>query len=193
MLPEEQTFSLASPSATTEHQLLSLHVRAAQLQHRMALSEALPQVALGAHYGYGKLQANWLSNNLGSETGNGTVFVSMSLPLSGWWETSHKLREQKMAIQQAQLQQEQMGEMLNIRTKQAYNQMQEALLLIQEYQTALDISANHYHLTQASYQAGQATIAELLEAHTLLLKAHNDLTDAHITYRVNARRYAAYQ
>ena len=175
---------------TTEHQLLALQVQAAQLQHRMALAEALPQVAIGAHYGYGKLQTNILQNDLGSDTGNGSVFVSVSFPLTGWWETCHKMREQKMAIQHAQLQQEQMGEMLHMRTKQAYYKMQEADLIIQEHQHAVDITANHYRLTQASYQAGQATIAELLEAHTQLLQAQNNLTDAYIAYRVNARRYS---
>lgn len=174
---------------TIEHQLLALQVRAAQLQHRMALSESLPQVAIGAQYGYGKLQTNILSNNLGNETGNGALFISMSMPLTGWWETSHKLREKKMALQQVQLQQEHMSAMLNMRTEQAYNQMQEAELLIQEYQTAVDISANNYRLSQASYQAGQATITELLESHTGLLKAQNDLTDAYIAYRVNVHRY----
>ena len=68
--------------------------------------------------------------------------------------------------------------------------MQEADLMIQEHQHAVDITANHYRLTQASYQAGQATIAELLEAHTQLLQAQNNLTDANIAYRVNARRYS---
>lgn len=189
ILPNEHLLKDITVANTSEHQLLALQVRAAQLQHRMALSEALPQVAIGAQYGYGKLQTNLLSNNLGSNTGNGAVFVSMSIPLTGWWETSHKLRERKIAIHQAELQQKQMGEMLNMRTQQAYNQMVEAELMIAEYQTAVDITANHYRLTHASYQAGQATITELLEAHTGLLKAQNDLTDAYITYRVNARRY----
>lgn len=185
----EQLPSKSSTIQTSEHQLLALQVKAAKLQHRMVLSEALPQIAIGAQYGYGKLQTNLLPNNLGSETGNGTLFVTMSIPLSGWWETGHKLREQKIAIQQAELQQEHMNEMLNMRTEQAYNQMQEAILIIYEYQTAVDIAANQYQLTQASYQAGQATITELLEAHTGLLKVQNDLTDAYITYRIHARRY----
>lgn len=189
ILPAEQLFNKADVSNTSEHQLLALQVRAAQLQQRMTLSNALPQVAIGAQYGYGKLQASILPNNLGSETGNGTLFITMSIPITGWWETGHKLREQKIAIQQAQLQQEQMGEMLNMRAEQAYNQMQEAALMIHEYQTAVDISTNHYRLTHASFQAGQTTISELLEAHTALLKAHDDLTDAYIAYRINTRRY----
>lgn len=193
ILPEEFIPSTDQLTPTTsEHQLLALQVRSAELERRMVLADALPQVAIGAHYGYGKLQANILADDLGSDTGNGMVFVSLTLPMSAWWETGHKLREHKLAIQQAQLQQEQLGEMLHMRTKQAYYQMHEAEMMIQEYQTSVDISASHYRLTQASYQAGQATITELLEAHTAYLKSQNDLTDAYITYRVHARRYAAY-
>ena len=177
---------------TSEHQLLALQVRSAELQRRMVLADALPQVAIGAHYGYGKLQANIISNDLGSNTGNGMVFLSFTLPMTAWWETGHKLREQKLSIQQAQLQQEQMSEMLHMRTRQSYYQLQQAEMMLEEYQTSVDITADQYRLTKASYQAGQATITELLEAHTAYLKSQNDLTDAYITYRVNARRYAAY-
>ena len=174
---------------TPEHQLLDLQVQAAQLQHRMALADALPKIAVGAQYGYGRLHTNILRNDLGSETGNGAVFVSVAVPITGWWESSHKLREQKMAIQQAKLQQEQLSEMLNMRTQQAYHQMIEAEMLIVEYQKAVDISAENYRLNKVSYQAGQTTINDLLEAHTLLLQAKNNLTDAYISYRVAARRY----
>lgn len=175
-----------------ESELLALQVKAAQLQHRMALSEALPHIAIGASYGYGQYQANFLENGLGSETGNGTLFVTVSVPLTAWWGTSHQMRQQKLAIQQAQLQQEHTNELLQMRTQQALNNMNEALLLADEYEKAVEIAQRNYQLSLASYQAGSSTIAEQLEAQTTLLKAQNDLTDAIISYRVHARQYIHY-
>lgn len=189
ILPSDIPLLPSTPSPTSEHELLDLQVRAAKLQRRMALAEALPQVAVGAQYGYGKLQANLLRHDMGSESGNGAVFVAVSVPLTAWWESSHQLRQKQVAIQQAELQQEQVGEQLHLRTQQAYHRMHESAMLIDEYQKAVDIAAQHYRLSQASYRAGQTTMAELLQAHTLLLQSHNNLTDAYIAYRVNTRRY----
>lgn len=188
-IPMQDTLAHNSP----EEQLLALQVKAAQLQRRMALADALPHIALGASYGYGNYQANFLENGFGSDTGNGSLFVSVSVPLTAWWETSHKLRKQALAIEQAQLQQAHTDELLQMRTTQALNGMNEALLMADEYEKAVEIAQRNHQLTLASYQAGSSTIAELLEAQTTLLKAQNDLTDAIISYRVQARKYLYYQ
>lgn len=172
-----------------EHRLLALQVDAAELQRRMTLADALPSVAVGAHYGYSYLQANILRDGLSSQTGNGAVFVTVSVPLTAWWETGHKLREQRVAVEQARLQQEQMGELLDLRTQQAYDRMQEAYALVAEASLRQESCRETARLMQVNYQAGMATITDLLTAQTALLQAQNDLTDARIAYRVNTRRY----
>lgn len=184
---EQQAFNGAQ--RTPESRLLSLQVRAAELQRRMTIAEALPQVAVGAHYGYSNLQANFLRDGLGSKTGNGAVFVSVSVPLTAWWETGHKIQESNIAVEQARLEQAQMNEMLTLRTQQAYDKTLEAYLLIGENQHAVDIARENYRLSGVNYRAGMGTIADLLTAQTALLQAENNLTDAIIAYRVNLRRY----
>lgn len=179
-------------SYNPEDELLALQIKAAQLQHRMILADALPHIALGASYGYGNFQANFLENGLGSQTGNGSLFVSVSVPLTDWWKTGHQLRGQKLAIEQAQLQQAHTTELLQMRTQQALNQMKEALLLAEEYEKEVEIAQQGYRLSMAAYQAGSSTIAELLEAQTTLLQAQNNLTDAIISYRVCTRKYLHY-
>ena len=80
-----------------------------------------------------------------------------------------------------------------MRTQQAYNQMKEASLLIIEHEKALQIATQHFQLTQANYQAGMATITQLLEAQTTLFQTQNNLTDAYISYRIAQRKYQNYQ
>jgi len=172
-----------------ESSLLSLSVRAAELTRRMTIAEALPQVAVGAHYGYSNMQANFLRDGLGSKTGNGAVFVSVSVPLTDWWETGHKIRENNIALEQARLQEQHTNQLLTLRTQQAYDKMIESYLLIAENRHALDLARENYRLSGVNYRAGMGTITDLLTAQTSLLQAENNLTDALISYRVNMRRY----
>ena len=174
---------------SVESSLLSLQVRAAELQRHMNIADALPQVAVGAHYGYSNMQANFLRDGLGSKTGNGAVFVSVSVPLTDWWKTGHKIREDNIAVEQARLQEQHTNELLNLRTQQAYDNMVEAYSLVSENRHALDIAREHYRLSGVNYRAGMGTITDLLTAQTSLLQAENNLTDAIISYRVNLRRY----
>ncbi len=172
-----------------ESSLLSLQVRAAELQRRMHIADALPQVAVGAHYGYSNMQANFLRNGLGNKTGNGAVFVSVSVPLTDWWTTGHKIREDNIAVEQARLQEQNTNELLSLRTQQAYDKTIEAYSLVSENRHALDIARENYRLSGVNYRAGMGTITDLLTAQTTFLQAENNLTDAIISYRVNLRRY----
>lgn len=172
-----------------ESSLLSLQVRAAELTRRMTIADALPQVAVGAHYGYSNMQTNFLRDGLGSKTGNGAVFVSVSVPLTDWWEIGHKIRENNIALEQARLQEQHTNELLNLRTQQAYDKMMESCLLVTENRHALDIARENYRLSGVNYRAGMGTVTDLLTAQTAYLQAQNNLTDAIISYRVNLRRY----
>ena len=172
-----------------ESSLLSLQVRAAELQRRMHIADALPQVAVGAHYGYSNMQANFLRNGLGNKTGNGAVFVSVSVPLTDWWKTGHKIREDNIAVEQARLEEQHTNELLGLRTQQAYDKTVEAYSLVSENRHALDIARENYRLSGVNYRAGMGTITDLLTAQTTLLQAENNLTDAIIAYCVNLRRY----
>lgn len=172
-----------------ESSLLSLQVRAAELQRRMHIADALPQVAVGAHYGYSNMQANFLRNGLGNKTGNGAVFVSVSVPLTDWWKTGHKIREDNIAVEQARLEEQHTNELLGLRTQQAYDKIVEAYSLVSENRHALDIARENYRLSGVNYRAGMGTITDLLTAQTTFLQAENNLTDAIISYRVNLRRY----
>ena len=190
---EDALFAL--PTVNTDHadspesQLLAMQVKAAELRRRMAIADALPQVAVGAHYGHSLFQANLLKNGLTSRTGNGAVFLSVSVPLTAWWETGHKIKELNITKEQAELQQAHTDELLTLRIEQAYDKMQESYLLIQNAQRALNIAREHYRLSNVNYKAGRATITDLLLSQSKLLQAENDLTDAVISFRIAQRRY----
>ena len=178
-----------SSVSTPEASLLALQVRAAELEKRMVLADALPQLAVGANYSYGRWQTNLLKDGLGNKHGNGALFVTLNVPLTQWWETGHKLKEKQYALEQARIQQEHLDAQLDLRTMQAYDQMQEAAALMQLQERTVKHAQEMYEQTQVNYEAGMATITELLKAQTTLTQTKADATDARIRYKVLTKRY----
>lgn len=153
----------------------------------MAVADALPKVAVGANYAYSRTDANILKDHL--EGWNGALFATVSVPLTGWWETAHKIREHSIRLEQAEIDRRDLTEKLELRKQQAYDEMMLAEMLVQQSERALELQQQRMHLAEVGYQAGTVSIADLLTAQTDLLAAENDLTDARIALAVRTRRY----
>ena len=80
-----------------EAKLLDVNIRYNQLMRRLTLGESLPHLAIGISGGY--------SNFFEAHKANGLAFASLTIPLTGWGETAHKLHQHDLQIQQAQLMQ----------------------------------------------------------------------------------------
>lgn len=177
----------ALDGGTPEEKLLALQSRAEELKRTMTIADALPKVVVGANYGYSKTDANFLRNGL--DGWNGAVFAMVSVPITGWWETGHKIREQSIRVEQARVEQRDLTEKLALRSQQAYDQMKEAEMLVEQAEQFVKLTANRARLAEVGYRAGTVTISDVLNAQTELLQAENERTDAQITYRVSQRRY----
>jgi len=164
-----------------EHQLLQLQIDAEALRRKLTFGEALPQLGIGGIFSYGNLVRGY--------KGNAIAFAQLSVPLTQWWETSHKLKEHDLKIKEAELMQKDLTEKMVLQTQQAYNQMVEALSLMESDQAALEMAKENYRLAELNYRAGMNTIADVLEANALLLQAENAITDRKITYLTARRRY----
>lgn len=176
-----------SGSSSPEADLLALQTRAAELQHYMSIADALPKVVVGGNYSYSHTDANFTQNGLGGW--NGALFAMVTVPITGWWEAGHKIKEQSIRLEEARLQQRDMNEKLALRTQQAYDQMCVAQMLVEEAEKAVDLAEKRCHLAEVGYRAGTVSISDLLAAETQLLKAENERTDARIAFRVHQRRY----
>lgn len=172
---------------TPEQSLLALQTRAAELERTMTIADALPKIVVGANYGYSKTDVNFLKNGLNGW--NGALFAMVSVPLTGWWETGHKIREKSLRLEEARLEERDLSEKLTLRTQQAYDQMMASALLVEQAERAVSLSERRAQLSRVGYRAGTASITDLLTAETELLAAKNELTDARIAYRVHQRRY----
>ncbi|MBR3724923.1 MAG: TolC family protein [Bacteroidales bacterium] len=164
-----------------EKRLLQINIESQELFKKMTIGETLPQLAiLGIGY-YGNAVRNYA-------TANAVVGFSLSIPLTDWWETSHKIREHDIRIEQARAMQKNYGEKMSLEEEKAYSDMLDAWMLIKSDSAALGIARENYRLANINYAAGNVTISEVLQAHTLLLQAENAITDRRVSYLVARRR-----
>lgn len=165
-----------------EMRLLQLQIDAETFYKKMTRGEALPEIGVGAMVNYGDMIQKYYK-------ANAIFFAKVSVPLTQWWETSHKIKEHNLKIEQAEIQQRDLMEKMSLQEKQAYNQMVEAEALLESDNAALNMAKENYRLAAVNYRAGLNTVTDVLEANALLLQAQNAITDRQITYTSARRRY----
>ena len=168
-------------SQRPERKLLDINLQVQELQKKMTRGEALPQLALMGIGFYG----NTIRTNA---TANAVALLSLTVPLTAWWETSYKMKEHDLRIEEARTMQEDYGKKLALEEEKAYSDMVDAFMLIRSDSAALDLARENYRLATLNYSAGANTLNDVLQAQTLLLQAQNALTDRRIAYLVARRR-----
>lgn len=189
-LPEQPVTTLSEQPDTIrvsqrpEMQLLEMNIRYNQLNRRLTLGESLPHLGIGITGGYNNIfnQHRW----------NAIAFMSLSIPLTGWGETAHKLRQHDLKIQQAELMQQNLGEKMSLQNRQIYDQLIEALKLMEQHRSSCVLAQDNYRISLMNYEAGVGTMTELMESEALLMQAENAYTDARITYLSAQRKFEEY-
>lgn len=180
LLPADNS-PLSADTVRPEARLLQLAVEAERLQKRLTLGEALPQLALIGTAYYGNIVKT-------DPQANAVAFLSLSVPLTAWWETSHKLRQHRLRIEEAELRQQHYTRMMTLEEEKAYSDMVDAYLLLRSDSAALQLANENYRLANLNYTAGTNTISEVLQAQALLLQAQNAITDRRTTFIMARRR-----
>ena len=165
-----------------EKQLLDLQVSAEELKRKMALGETLPHLMVGGTASYGNLVFDHYS-------ANALAFATLQVPLTGWWEASHKLKEHDILVEKAKNERVDLMEKMYLETMQAWYNLDDAYSQHQLSALALQEAEANLHDVKADYDAGLVPVSDLLEAQTLLLQAKNQLTDALIDLKIKAERY----
>ena len=164
-----------------ETELLELSITAEQLFKKVTIGETLPHIAIGVTGGY--------SNFFNRHDWNVIGFAKLSIPLTQWGQTAHKIKEHNLKIKRAEIQRDDLTEKMLLQNEQAYDQLTECIQLLTQHESACRMAKSNYENALMQYQAGMCTITELLEAQTLYFLAQNDYTDACINYRSALRRF----
>lgn len=164
-----------------ESRLLALNVQAEQLKKKMIVGEAMPQLAIGVGASYGNLIVDRYS-------ANGLAFATLQVPLTDWWATTHKAKEQEIRIQQAENSSRDLTEKMALETEQAIHNVQEAQAQVALAESTLYDAKENLESVLTNYEAGLVPVSELLEARTLYSQAQDQFTEARIDLTLKCAR-----
>ena len=165
-------------------------LRAAQLDITIARQAFLPSLTADVAYGI-EANAFALHSTVAAAPDKGPlpnlgyfVTISLNVPVWDWGSRSSKVR-------QAQLKRDQAGVELSaaqrtlVRNLQGYYQeAQTSHDQVDRLRHSMDQAAENLRLNGLRYQAGEATILELVDAQTLLTGARNAYDDGLVRYRL---------
>ena len=172
----------AEVSARKESYLLNLNVKAERLKKKVLIGETLPHLMVGVGGSYGQLVFD--KSKL-----NGLAFALLQVPLTSWWETSYKIRQQNMLIQKAENDRKDLTQKMELESRQVWNNLEEAASQVELMKTTVQDAEMNMETSKINFQAGMNTVSDFLEAQTLYRQAQDQLTDAKISYKTALLRY----
>lgn len=141
----------------------------------------MPTVAVGATYYRENLLDNWSSN--------GAVFVSVSVPISGWWGGSHSIKQQKIQEQIAYNDKIDTEEQLLLQMQNIKNELDNAYKQILLAKDAIGQSSENLRLNNEYYKAGTVTLTDVLDAQTLLQQSRDRYVETYSDYKQKQFEY----
>ena len=154
---------------TADYRLLQKNVEAKKLEKRMELGNNLPTIAVGA---------GWYYHDLLDQNHNfGSVQIGVEIPLSGWWGGSYALKRKSIELTNAKNELEDLSEKLQINMQNKWNDLTAAHRKMEIEKLGITQSAENLYLNRMYYDAGMATISDLLEAET----SHKEAQDRFVT------------
>lgn len=161
--------------------LLDSQVETARLQKRLAQGALLPTVSIGASAYTNDLTDKWRQNLM--------VMVTVSVPISAWWDGSHNVKRQQMAHRQAEISRRDNRELMVIGMQSAYNDLDVAYRRIALAQKSIETTEEKLRLSQDYYRSGTTTMSDLLDARTQWQTAQDDLIQQQANYLMKRTEY----
>jgi outer membrane protein TolC len=165
-------------------------VRGANLDVTLAHQAYLPTLTLDVDYGEEANQIGWKTVDV-EEPGKGAVpsvgyflTAALNFPLWDWGVRKSKLRQAELRREQANVELTATQRELLRNLTGFYQEAQTAREQLDLLRQTADLAAENLRLNTLRYQAGEATILELVDAQTTLTQARNAYDDGLVRYRV---------
>ena len=162
-------------AAQEETRLLELSVESKCLEKRLAIGETLPQIAVGASYGY--------NNVIDKGSMNGLVFGMVQIPISDWGKTARKIQRLDAQVRKAENDRDYLHRQLVLQVHKLWMDLTAAWEQLQVSGENADMTRTLLSQMQAQYSAGMVPVSDLLQVQTLYAQAESDLLDRKIAYR----------
>jgi len=170
-------------ASMSESKLLELSVKSHELQKKIIRADAMPQIGIGATYGYGRL--------VGVPKLSGGVFASIRIPLSDWGKVSHRMKQEEALKQKAINDRKYLESQLILQSRQLWENVISSWDMLEIAEDELELKRIILHQVEMDHEAGMATLTDVLSAQNGLRTAATDLLDAQINYNNSVSRYIA--
>lgn len=171
----------ADVTQRAEYRLLQFAADAEKYKKRMVVGEYLPQLAVGAGYAY--------SNLWGTSVNNAGVFVSLTVPITAWWEGSHNIRKQKIQEQIAINNRNDYSGLLALQIRQTWNELSDLYRQVFIFEETIEQAEENVRVSGNYYDAGMISLSEYLEAQSLYQQSLDQYVDKCIEYKLKHLEY----
>jgi outer membrane protein TolC len=166
---------------TPEYKLLDKNVSANKLQQKLAVGKNLPTVGAGVGYMY--------DNLTDTDHPFGVAFVSVSVPISGWWGGSHNIKKHKADVVIAANTLEDNSDLLVINMQHLWNEVEDGYQQILIAHNSIEQSTENLRLNRNYYNAGMSTMSDLLDAQSLYQQSRDKLVDTYSQFQIKMLEY----
>jgi outer membrane protein len=165
-------------------------LRGASLDIAIARQAYLPTLTVDAVYG---IEANAFALNstvaankeVGSLPNLGYfITASLNIPVWDWGARRSKVRQAEIKHEEAQVDLSNAQRTLVRNLRGFYNEAQVARQQVELLRRAVDLTSDSVRLNTLRYQAGEATILEVVDAQNSLIQARNAYDDGMVRYRL---------
>jgi outer membrane protein TolC len=193
LAPALPSLADAETMASRENPALGVAIqtlRAASLDITLARQQYLPTIMVDAIYG---IEANAiLLNSIDRAfqekgpvpTPGYFIDASLNFPLWDWGVRRSRVRQARFKHEQAQTDLSATQRNMIKSLHAFYDEAQTARRQLDLLRTALDLASESLRLNTLRYQAGEATILELVDAENVLIQARNAYDDGMVRYRL---------
>lgn len=170
-------------AGTDESRLLQLQVDARIQEKKMAVGELLPQVAIGAGYGYSAMMAPK------DGSFNGLVFGMVKIPITDIPKAVLRARRYDYQLQKALSDQGWLSSQLELRERMLALEVETAWNEMQNAEEAVRLAEDSLRRLKVCHEAGSAATSELLQTSLAVSSAREVLIDRRIDYRLAINKY----
>ena len=163
-------------------------MKAANQEVAVAWNSFLP--SLGLDYSYGIDATRFAANGIDALNGRPirnlgySAAATLDLPIWNWGAGRSKVKSAHLVRDQAQVELSFAQRRMVADLKTLYGEAQTARTELESLRQSADLSAESLRLTTLRYQAGEATVLEVVDAQNTLTASQNALGDGQVRFRV---------
>ncbi len=199
VLPEMNEVSAQAMTNSPDLHAAKLTVQQGQLGVSTARYAYLPSLALDFFYGINANQFRTHTNYPTQATGRSTLpnylvpyrqnlgysaQATLNIPVWNWGATRSRVKQASLREKQSEMDLTLAQRNLEAQLSSGYREAQVALKQVESLRNSNELSAESLRLTVLRYQAGEATVLEVVDAQSTANLARNAYTDGLLRYRL---------